>query len=551
MATVRSGIELKDLGINNSIKNITNKNQKQVITKSNIPELIELIISSNKEYFNLKDNSIYLTNIIQIYKYKTKLLLDDVTGTILHLRNVFKSQNNLTSITTSSDLTGNSINISNNQNLNIHSKDDVTSKRIISDINNIISLNNGDINKYLSTKTTLKSQQKKNNLIQDALDATSLFQYGDLDDLALDDDIEVGRGKKDKRTSLLNYERYDNNTQSSSNASMSLDDVEFGRNESFLNKADVSGISSLNDDLAINEPQQDEDPFGFHQDMDQDDDILNNQGDDELDDGDFSLEQPRIMSEPENIVEFDDMDLNINTPPDSPVSKQSRKKVQFGIPNNRFIKNYNLQVVTPDRAVEVPKRVYLQALKRPFNVQNEDNLSGRVNKRLLEQIYNYNDIQTMSLIDLRQLKKTKTSNVNTSIVQSDDENAGDLSLQFDNLEEPEDFGNDTNDFNLMDHGSINESLDLGDNQTEKTSNTQSSYLTSATPSMRIQREKDHIQQEMILAKTTSEKKDFVDIFDAKGLSKSEVSQLFLQVLNLTTEDKILVEQVGANIYISK
>ena len=130
MATVRSGIELKDLGINNSIKNITNKNQKQVITKSNIPELIELIISSNKEYFNLKDNSIYLTNIIQIYKYKTKLLLDDVTGTILHLRNVFKSQNNLTSITTSSDLTGNSINISNNQNLNIHSKDDVTSKRI-------------------------------------------------------------------------------------------------------------------------------------------------------------------------------------------------------------------------------------------------------------------------------------------------------------------------------------------------------------------------------------------------------------------------------------
>jgi len=157
----------------------------------------------------------------------------------------------------------------------------------------------------------------------------------------------------------------------------------------------------------------------------------------------------------------------------------------------------------------------------------------------------------MSLIDLRQLKKTKTSNVNTSIVQSDDENAGDLSLQFDNLEEPEDFGNDTNDFNLMDHGSINESLDLGDNQTEKTSNTQSSYLTSATPSMRIQREKDHIQQEMILAKTTSEKKDFVDIFDAKGLSKSEVSQLFLQVLNLTTEDKILVEQVGANIYISK
>ncbi|GMM41125.1 hypothetical protein D499_0C00320 [Hanseniaspora uvarum DSM 2768] len=551
MATVRSGIELKDLGINNSIKNITNKNQKQVITKSNIPELIELIISSNKEYFNLKDNSIYLTNIIQIYKYKTKLLLDDVTGTILHLRNVFKSQNNLTSITTSSDLTGNSINISNNQNLNIHSKDDVTSKRIISDINNIISLNNGDINKYLSTKTTLKSQQKKNNLIQDALDATSLFQYGDLDDLALDDDIEVGRGKKDKRTSLLNYERYDNNTQSSSNASMSLDDVEFGRNESFLNKADVSGISSLNDDLAINEPQQDEDPFGFHQDMDQDDDILNNQGDDELDDGDFSLEQPRIMSEPENIVEFDDMDLNINTPPDSPVSKQSRKKVQFGIPNNRFIKNYNLQVVTPDRAVEVPKRVYLQALKRPFNVQNEDNSSGRVNKRLLEQIYNYNDIQTMSLIDLRQLKKTKTSNVNTSIVQSDDENAGDLSLQFDNLEEPEDFGNDTNDFNLMDHGSINESLDLGDNQTEKTSNTQSSYLTSATPSMRIQREKDHIQQEMILAKTTSEKKDFVDIFDAKGLSKSEVSQLFLQVLNLTTEDKILVEQVGANIYISK
>lgn len=551
MATVRSGIELKDLGINNSIKNITNKNQKQVITKSNIPELIELIISSNKEYFNLKDNSIYLTNIIQIYKYKTKLLLDDVTGTILHLRNVFKSQNNLTSITTSSDLTGNSINISNNQNLNIHSKDDVTSKRIISDINNIISLNNGDINKYLSTKTTLKSQQKKNNLIQDALDATSLFQYGDLDDLALDDDIEVGRGKKDKRTSLLNYERYDNNTQSSSNASMSLDDVEFGRNESFLNKADVSGISSLNDDLAINEPQQDEDPFGFHQDMDQDDDILNNQGDDELDDGDFSLEQPRIMSEPENIVEFDDMDLNINTPPDSPVSKQSRKKVQFGIPNNRFIKNYNLQVVTPDRAVEVPKRVYLQALKRPFNVQNEDNSSGRVNKRLLEQIYNYNDIQTMSLIDLRQLKKTKTSNVNTSIVQSDDENAGDLSLQFDNLEEPEDFGNDTNDFNLMDHGSINESLDLGDNQTEKTSNTQSSYLTSATPSMRIQREKDHIQQEMILAKTTSEKTDFVDIFDAKGLSKSEVSQLFLQVLNLTTEDKILVEQVGANIYISK
>lgn len=551
MATVRSGIELKDLGINNSIKNITNKNQKQVITKSNIPELIELIISSNKEYFNLKDNSIYLTNIIQIYKYKTKLLLDDVTGTILHLRNVFKSQNNLTSITTSSDLTGNSINISNNQNLNIHSKDDVTSKRIISDINNIISLNNGDINKYLSTKTTLKSQQKKNNLIQDALDATSLFQYGDLDDLALDDDIEVGRGKKDKRTSLLNYERYDNNTQSSSNASMSLDDVEFGRNESFLNKADVSGISSLNDDLAINEPQQDEDPFGFHQDMDQDDDILNNQGDDELDDGDFSLEQPRIMSEPENFVEFDDMDLNINTPPDSPVSKQSRKKVQFGIPNNRFIKNYNLQVVTPDRAVEVPKRVYLQALKRPFNVQNEDNSSGRVNKRLLEQIYNYNDIQTMSLIDLRQLKKTKTSNVNTSIVQSDDENAGDLSLQFDNLEEPEDFENDTNDFNLMDHGSINESLDLGDNQTEKTSNTQSSYLTSATPSMRIQREKDHIQQEMILAKTTSEKKDFVDIFDAKGLSKSEVSQLFLQVLNLTTEDKILVEQVGANIYISK
>lgn len=551
MATVRSGIELKDLGINNSIKNITNKNQKQVITKSNIPELIELIISSNKEYFNLKDNSIYLTNIIQIYKYKTKLLLDDVTGTILHLRNVFKSQNNLTSITTSSDLTGNSINISNNQNLNIHSKDDVTSKRIISDINNIISLNNGDINKYLSTKTTLKSQQKKNNLIQDALDATSLFQYGDLDDLALDDDIEVGRGKKDKRTSLLNYERYDNNTQSSSNASMSLDDVEFGRNESFLNKADVSGISSLNDDLAINEPQQDEDPFGFHQDMDQDDDILNNQGDDELDDGDFSLEQPRIMSEPENIVEFDDMDLNINTPPDSPVSKQSRKKVQFGIPNNRFIKNYNLQVVTPDRAVEVPKRVYLQALKRPFNVQNEDNSSGRVNKRLLEQIYNYNDIQTMSLIDLRQLKKTKTSNVNTSIVQSDDENAGDLSLQFDNFEEPEDFGNDTNDFNLMDHGSINESLNLGDNQTEKTSNTQSSYLTSATPSMRIQREKDHIQQEMILAKTTSEKKDFVDIFDAKGLSKSEVSQLFLQVLNLTTEDKILVEQVGANIYISK
>ena len=78
MSTVSTGIDLKDLGVTNSIKNITNKNQKQIITKSNIPELIELIISSNKEYFNLKDNSIYLTNIIQIYKFKTKLLLDDV-----------------------------------------------------------------------------------------------------------------------------------------------------------------------------------------------------------------------------------------------------------------------------------------------------------------------------------------------------------------------------------------------------------------------------------------------------------------------------------------
>lgn len=553
MTTVSTGIDLKDLGVTNSIKNITNKNQKQIISKSNIPELIELIISSNKEYFNLKDNSIYLTNIIQIYKYKTKLLLDDVTGTILHLRNVFKSQNNLTSFTTSADINANSISISNTQNLNIHSKDEATSKRIISDINNIISLNKGDINKFLSTKTTLKSKQKKNILVPDMLDATNLFQYGDLDDL--DEEIEVGRGKKDKRTSLLNYERYDNNTQSSTNVSMSLDDVEFGRNESFLNKADVSGISSLNEDLNMNESNQGEDPFGFHQGMDVDDDILNNHGDDELDDGDYSLEQPRIMSEPENGVEFDDMDLNINTPPESPVSKQNRKKVQFGIPQNRFIKNYNLQVVTADRTVELPKRVYIQAMKKGVNheVNDEQNNTNRVNKRILEQIYAFNDIQTMSLIDLRQLKKTKLSNANTSIVQSDDENAGDLSLQFDNVEEsevepPQDMNED---FNLMDHGSMNESINLGDNQTEKTSNSQSSYLTSATPSMRIQREKDHIQQEMILAKTSEEKNDFVDMFNTKSLTKSEVSQLFLQVLNLTTEDKIMVEQVGTNIYISK
>ncbi|CAI8507264.1 unnamed protein product [Hanseniaspora opuntiae] len=92
------------------------------------------------------------------------------------------------------------------------------------------------------------------------------------------------------------------------------------------------------------------------------DDILNDHGDDELDDGDYSLEQPRVMSEPELGIELDDMDLNINTPPQSPRGKG--KKVQFGIPNNKFMKNYNLQVVVPDRSVEVPKRVYLQAMKK-------------------------------------------------------------------------------------------------------------------------------------------------------------------------------------------
>lgn len=539
MTTVRSGIELKDLGINDGIKNISNKTQRQVITKSNIPELIELVISTNKDYFNLKDNSIYLTNIIQIYKYKTKLLLDDVTGTILHLRNVFKGQ--LTSISTSSTLNDNSISIFKDQGLTIEGKDNVTSKRIVSDINNIISLNNGDINKYLSTRTTLKSHQKKNNLVGDVLDATSLFQYDDLD---LVDEVEFGRSKKDKRTSLLNYERYDNNTQASSNVSMSLDDIELGRNESLLDRADVSLNSSMNDALALND--QHTDPFGFHDEMEHDD-ILNDQGDDELDDGDYSLEQPRVMSEPELGIELDDMDLNINTPPQSPRGKG--KKVQFGIPNNKFMKNYNLQVVVPDRSVEVPKRVYLQAMKKSFEVNNNQEASnGRVNKRVLEQIYNFNDLQTLSLIDLRQLKKAKGNQVNTSIVQSDEENAGDLSLQFDNIEEPEEVAELEDNFNLMDHGSMNESINL-EVQTEN--NSQSSYLTSTTPGMRLQREKDHIQQEMILAKTDSSKQEFKELFDTNKLNKAEVSQLFLQVLNLTTEDKIVVEQVGSSIYISK
>ncbi|KAL6935581.1 hypothetical protein ACO0R3_000632 [Hanseniaspora guilliermondii] len=539
MTTIRSGIELKDLGINDGIKNISNKTQKQVITKSNIPELIELIISTNKEYFNLKDNSIYLTNIIQIYKYKTKLLLDDVTGTILHLRNVFKGQ--MTSISTTSSLNDNSISIFKDKGLTIEGKDNITSKRIVSDINNIMSLNNGDINKYLSTRTTLKSQQKKNNFVGDVLDATSLFQYDDLD---LVDEVEFGRSKKDKRTSLLNYERYDNNTQSSSNVSMSLDDIEFGRNESLLNKADVSLNSSMNEALALND--QNTDPFGFHEELDHDD-ILNDQGDDELDDGDYSLEQPRVMSEPEHGIEMDDMDLNINTPPQSPRAKG--KRVQFGIPNNKFIKNYNLQVVVPDRSVEVPKRVYLQAMKKSINANdNQESINGRVNKRVLEQIYNFNDLQTLSLINLRQLKRSKVNQVNTSIIQSDDENAGDLSLQFDNIEQPEEVPEIDDDFNLMDHGSMNESINL-EVQTEN--NSQSSYLTSTTPSMRLQREKDHIQQEMILAKTSDTKKEFKDLFETNKLNKAEVSQLFLQVLNLTTEDKIVVEQVGSNIYISK
>lgn len=539
MTTIRSGIELKDLGINDGIKNISNKTQKQVITKSNIPELIELIISTNKEYFNLKDNSIYLTNIIQIYKYKTKLLLDDVTGTILHLRNVFKGQ--MTSISTTSSLNDNSISIFKDKGLTIEGKDNITSKRIVSDINNIMSLNNGDINKYLSTRTTLKSQQKKNNFVGDVLDATSLFQYDDLD---LVDEVEFGRSKKDKRTSLLNYERYDNNTQSSSNVSMSLDDIEFGRNESLLNKADVSLNSSMNEALALND--QNTDPFGFHEELDHDD-ILNDQGDDELDDGDYSLEQPRVMSEPEHGIEMDDMDLNINTPPQSPRAKG--KRVQFGIPNNKFIKNYNLQVVVPDRSVEVPKRVYLQAMKKSINANdNQESINGRVNKRVLEQIYNFNDLQTLSLINLRQLKRSKVNQVNTSIIQSDDENAGDLSLQFDNIEQPEEVPEIDDDFNLMDHGSMNESINL-EVQTEN--NSQSSYLTSTTPSMRLQREKDHIQQEMILAKTSDTKKEFKDLFETNKLNKAEVSQLFLQVLNLTTEDKIVVEQVGSNIYITK
>ncbi|SGZ39321.1 uncharacterized protein HGUI_01521 [Hanseniaspora guilliermondii] len=539
MTTIRSGIELKDLGINDGIKNISNKTQKQVITKSNIPELIELIISTNKEYFNLKDNSIYLTNIIQIYKYKTKLLLDDVTGTILHLRNVFKGQ--MTSISTTSSLNDNSISIFKDKGLTIEGKDNITSKRIVSDINNIMSLNNGDINKYLSTRTTLKSQQKKNNFVGDVLDATSLFQYDDLD---LVDEVEFGRSKKDKRTSLLNYERYDNNTQSSSNVSMSLDDIEFGRNESLLNKADVSLNSSMNEALALND--QNTDPFGFHEELDHDD-ILNDQGDDELDDGDYSLEQPRVMSEPEHGIEMDDMDLNINTPPQSPRAKG--KRVQFGIPNNKFIKNYNLQVVVPDRSVEVPKRVYLQAMKKSINANdNQESINGRVNKRVLEQIYNFNDLQTLSLINLRQLKRSKVNQVNTSIIQSDDENAGDLSLQFDNIEQPEEVPEIDDDFNLMDHGSMNESINL-EVQTEN--NSQSSYLTSTTPSMRLQREKDHIQQEMILAKTSDTKMEFKDLFETNKLNKAEVSQLFLQVLNLTTEDKIVVEQVGSNIYISK
>ncbi|CAI8507742.1 unnamed protein product [Hanseniaspora opuntiae] len=479
MTTVRLGIELKDLGINDGIKNISNKTQRQVITKSNIPELIELVISTNKEYFNLKDNSIYLTNIIQIYKYKTKLLLDDVTGTILHLRNVFKGQ--LTSISTSSTLNDNSISIFKDQGLTIEGKDNVTSKRI--------------------------SQQKKNNLVGDVLDATSLFQYDDLD---LVDEVEFGRSKKDKRTSLLNYERYDNNTQASSNVSMSLDDIELGRNESLLDRADVSLNSSMNDALALND--QHTDPFGFHDEMEHDD-ILNDQGDDELDDGDYSLEQPRVMSEPELGIELDDMDLNINTPPQS------------------------------------PRRQGQKAMKKSIEVNdNQETISGRVNKRVLEQIYNFNDLQTLSLIDLRQLKKAKGNQVNTSIVQSDEENAGDLSLQFDNIEEPEEVAELEDDFNLMDHGSMNESINL-EVQTEN--NSQSSYLTSTTPGMRLQREKDHIQQEMILAKTDSSKQEFKELFDTNKLNKAEVSQLFLQVLNLTTEDKIVVEQVGSSIYISK
>ncbi|XBW38066.1 hypothetical protein QEN19_003653 [Hanseniaspora menglaensis] len=493
------------------------KNQKQIINKSNIPDLIKMIISNNQEYFDLKDNSIYLTNIVKIYQHKTKVLLEDVTGTILHLRNLFKSNNSL---------------------LGKNKAALTVAEATSNDVNKIIALKNGNLSKYLSNKTTLKLN--KNNLVKDTLDTFSLFQYGDVDlsdaNLLAGDGIEIGR-------------KFDNNTQETNDYDYSVGDIELGRglgNEEF---ADISGVNSLGSET--NDPMMQNDRFGFHNDLDAFDD----NADDE--EGDFSLEAPRAIGEMEENndlinmdLEIDELQLNLNTPPDSP-----RGKVTFDAPaRNRFVKNHNLQPVIMESATEIPKRVFEQVLKdmnSSSEGQENNTNSGKVNKRFLEQLYSSYELQTLSLVSLRN-KKQKPANdsfVNSSLVLDGDDGDeslgldndggfGDVSLGLDN-EQPilDDDQNETNN-----------GLQLMDTHSENTFISVSSYLTSATPGMRAQREKDHIQQDMILSKTKN-KTNFNDIFADENMNKKDISQLFLQVLNLSTESKIQVEQIGSEIFV--
>lgn len=504
----------------NSLNFGSTKNQKQIINKSNIPELIELILNNNREFFNLKDNSVYLTNIVRIYQFKTKVLLEDVTGTILHLRNLFKSTN--------SSLGKNKVALS---------VAEATSK----DVNKIIALKNGDLSKYLSNKTTLKLN--KNNLVKDTLDTFSLFQYGDIEDmddgLSANGSVEVGRN-------------FDNNTQESKSVDYSVSDIELGRGFENEMYGDISGINNISSEANSNDAMVHDDGFGFHNDID---DFENYSNDDE---GDFSLEAPRAAADIDanndlmNMdLQIEDVQLNLNTPPDSPTGK-----VTFNLPQKtRFVRNHNLQPVIVEKSTEIPKRVFEQALKKVQASTTGQEKRRRVNKRFLEELYSSYELQSLSLVSLRNKKQrilddnyehSSFVNDNDNLNENDDfdfdgnnNNIADISL-----------GLDDEDQNLLSHQTINndDDLHLADTTSEKTFNSVSSYLTSATPEMRAQREKDHIQQDLILSKT-KERTNFNNLFADENMNKKDISQLFFQVLTLSSESKIQVEQLGSEIYV--
>ena len=517
----------------NSLNFGSSKNQKQIINKTYIPELIETIINSNREYFDLKDNSVYLSNIIKIYQFKTKVLLEDVTGTILHLRNLFKSTN--------SSLVKNKVALS---------VAEATSK----DVNRITALKTGNLTKYLSNKTTLKLN--KSNLVKDTLDTFSLFQYGDID--SLDDNLNGNVGVEIGR-------KFDNNTQESSNNDFSIGDIELGRGIDGEEYGDISGINSLNSESNGNDPLMHDDGFGFHNDMDA---FEENHGEEEDgEDGDFSLEQPRALGDENNNelmemdLEIDDMQLNLNTPPDSP-----RGKISFNLPQkNRFVRNYNLQPVIVENTTEIPKRVFEKNLKTNTSLSNiPRNTTNKANKRFLDQLYSTYELQTLSLVSLRK-KKQRVGNENlehSSFANDNDNNDGFEEGNNFNGDDGFDFGDDNaadvslgldeENPNLMTHETIEQENDLQlmDTNSERTFNSVSSYLTSATPEMRAQREKDHIQQDLILSKT-KKRTNFNDLFADENMNKKDISQLFLQVLNLSSESKINVEQIGTEIFVSQ